>query len=249
MDEAHWPADRAWENSNGCLQRLSGKVGPRIFVRADVRICTTRTYEIWSLSPHNSEFVRFLKAIAPLFPKEGDTKARIPDVSPNNVAVVLWIRVGELVLLLGADLETNGWVKIVGSRGRPQMRGTAFKVPHHGGASANEPSVWRTMLEDNPVAVLTPWRLAGRALPTQEDMWRILMETRHAYATTDPAKKVRPRKRRMPAVERTIRESNIKLRGNRPHSGGVRLRRRMNTEMEWKVTLFGGASHLRDLVA
>ena len=121
------------------------------FVRADVRIRTTRTCEIWSLSPHNSEFMRFLKAIAPLFPKEGDTKTRIPDVSPNNVAVVLWIRVGEIVILLGADLEANGWVKIVGSRGRPQMRGTAFKVPHHGGASAHEPSVWRAMLEDDPL--------------------------------------------------------------------------------------------------
>lgn len=219
------------------------------FVRADVRIRTTRTCEIWSLSPHNSEFVRFLKAIAPLFPKKGDTKTRVPDVSPNNVAVVLWIRVGEIVILLGADLEANGWVKIVGSTGRPQMRGTAFKVPHHGGASAHEPSVWRAMLEDDPVAVLTPWRLAGRALPTRKDMLRILSETGRAYATTDPARKDRPRKRRMPAVERTMRQSNIKLRGSRPHSGGVRLRRRMNTEMEWKVTLFEGASHLRDLVA
>ena len=220
------------------------------FVRADVRIRTTRTCEIWSLSPHNSEFVRFLKAVAPLFPKEGDTKTRIPDVSPNNVAVVLWIRVGEIVILLGADLEANGWVKIVGSKGRPQMRGTAFKVPHHGGASAHEPSVWRAMLEEHPVAVLTPWRLAGRALPTREDMLRILSETGRAYATTDPARQDRPRKRRMSAVERTIRQSNIKLRGSRPHSGGVRLRQRMNTEMEWKVALFGGgASHLRDLVA
>ena len=219
------------------------------FVRADVRIRTTRTCEIWSLSPHNAEFVRFLKAIASLFPKEGETKARIPDVSPNNVAVVLWIRVGETVILLGTDLAANGWVKIVGSKGRPQMRGTAFKVPHHGGASAHEPSVWRTMLEDDPVVVLTPWRLAGRALPTQEDMLRILSETGHAYATADPARRDRPRKRRMPAVERTIRQSDIKLRGSRPHSGGVRLRRRINIEMEWKVTLFEGASHLRDLVA
>lgn len=105
------------------------------------------------------------------------------------------------------------------------------------------------MLEDDPVAILTPWRLAGRALPTREDMLRILSETGHAYATMDPARKDRPRKRRMSAVERTIRQSNIKLRGSRPHSGGVRLRRRMNTEMEWKVTLFEGASHLRDLVA
>ena len=80
-------------------------------------------------------------------------------------------------------------------------------------------------------------------------MRRILSETGHAYITTSPERKVPARKRRISAVERTIRESNITLRSNKPHSGGVRLRRRINTEMEWSVTPFGEASHLRDLVA
>ena len=219
------------------------------FAIADRRISTTGKCEIWSLSPHDSEFVRFLKAVVPLFPRQGETKTRIPDISPNNVAVVLWVQVSDVVILLGADLEANGWVQIVQSTERPSKRGTVFKVPHHGAASAHEPSVWNNLLEDNPVAVLTPWRLAGRVLPTQKDMWRILSETGHAYVTTDPARKDRPRKRRISAVERTIRESDIKLRDSKPHSGGVRLRRRTNTEMKWSVTLLGGASHLRDLVA
>ena len=219
------------------------------FAIADRRISTTGKCEIWSLSPHDSEFVRFLKAVAPLFPRQGETKTRIPDISPNNVAVVLWIQASDVVILLGADLEANGWVRIVRSTERPTKPGTAFKVPHHGAASAHEPSVWGEMLKPNPIAALTPWRLAGRALPTQDDMRRILSETGHAYITTSPERKVPARKRRISAVERTIRESNITLRSNKPHSGGVRLRRRINTEMEWSVTPFGEACHLRDLVA
>ena len=218
-------------------------------VFADCRISKADKYEIWSLSPHNSEFVRFLKTIAALLPAEGETKTRIPEVSPNNVSVVLWIRVADVVILLGADLEASGWVRIVESKARPTERGTAFKVPHHGAASAHEPSIWRRLLEPDPVAVLTPWRLAGRTLPTQSDMRRVLSKTKHAYLTTNPERKDRARRRESPAVERTIRESNIELRGIRPHSGGVRLRRRINTDMDWSVTLLGDASHLRDLVA
>jgi len=156
--------------------------------------------------------VHFLKTVAPLFPGEGETKTRVPtEVSPNNVAIVLWIRVNDIVILLGADLEANGWVKIVESKTRPPERGTVFKVPHHGAASAHEPSVWQEMLDPDPIAILTPWRLAGRALPTMSDMQRLLLETEHAYITTDPERNDRARKRRISAVERMIRESGITL--------------------------------------
>ena len=219
-----------------------------VFALADRRFYRNGGCEIWSLSPHDDEFVRFLNSIGTLFPREGQTKTRIPDVSPNHVAVVLWTKVHDVVVLLGADLETKGWVKIVESPGRPQERGTAFKVPHHGAASAYEPTVWREMLERNPVAVLTPWRRGGHALPTQEDIRCILAETEHAYLTSRADRAVRPQ-RRDRAIERSIREANIRLRRISPRWGGMRLRRRINTAMEWSVRRFGEARHLGELVA
>lgn len=218
-----------------------------IFAMADRRLFTNGACEIWSLSPHDDEFARFLDSIGTLFPREGETKTRIPDVSPNHVSVVLWIHVHDIVVLLGADLETQGWVRIVESQGRPQKRGTAFKVPHHGAASAYEPRVWREMLEPNPVAVLTPWRRGGHALPTQEDIRCILAETGHAYLTSRADRAARP-KRRDRLIERSIREANITMRRINPRWGGVRLRRRINATMEWSVTQFGEAHHLRELV-
>ena len=218
-----------------------------VFAMADRRFYKNEECEIWSLSPHDDEFVRFLKSIGTLFPREGQTKTRIRDVSPNHVAIVLWIQVHDVVVLLGADLETKGWLKIVESKGRPQQRGTAFKVPHHGGASAYEPTVWRDMLEPNPMAVLTPWRRGGHALPTQEDMCCILAETEHAYLTSRTDRAARPQ-RRDQAIERSIREANIRLRRINPRWGGVRLRRRINTGMDWSVTRFGEAGHLNELL-
>ena len=217
------------------------------FVRTDTRLFTDGSREIWTLSPHNDEVVRFLESIGTLFPQMGETTRRIGDVSPNQVAVVLWIQVHDAVILLGADLERRGWVKIVESPGRPQQRGTAFKVPHHGAASAYEPRVWQEMLEPNPVAVLTPWRRGGRALPEQDDMRCILAETEYAYLTSGTDRGARPRRREQ-GIERSIREANIKLRRITPRWGAVRLRRRVNTEMDWRVTRFGEARHLAALV-
>ena len=182
-----------------------------IFALADRRLFRNDTCEIWSLSPHDAEFVRFLESIGTLFPREGQTKTRIRDVSPNHVAVVMWIQVADVVVLLGADLETQGWVRIVESQGRPRERATAFKVPHHGAASAHEPRVWREMLEPTSFAVLTPWRRGGHALPTQEDMRRICAETEHAYLTSGAVRSGRA-KRRDRAIERSIREANIRIR-------------------------------------
>ena len=218
------------------------------FALADRRFFRDETCEIWSLSPPDDEFVRFLESIGTLFPREGETKKRVRDVSPNHVAVVLWIQVKDIIVLLGADLETQGWVRIIESQGRPQERATAFKVPHHGAASAHEPRVWREMLEPGSFAVLTPWRRGGHALPTQEDMRRILAKTEHAYLTSRAAPAARP-KRRDRSIERSIREANITIRRISPRWGGVRLRRRFNAATEWSVTRFGEAGHLNELVA
>ena len=112
-----------------------------------------------------------------------------------------------------------------------------------------KPRVWREMLEPGSFAVLTPWRRGGHALPTQEDMRRILAKTEHAYLTSRAAPTAARPKRRDRSIERSIREANITIRRISPRWGGVRLRRRFNAATEWSVTRFGEAGHLNELVA
>ncbi len=125
--------------------------------------------EIWTLSPNDANFLDFLKTVCGLFPTVGESKKRIPSLSPNDVAVVLWIKVDNLVVLLGSDLEKRGWVEILQSTTRPAGMASAFKVPHHGSENAHEPDVWKRMLEPDPFAVLTPWRRGRRRLPSKRD--------------------------------------------------------------------------------
>ena len=47
------------------------------------------------------------------------------------------------------------------SRRRPtdiDVKASVFKVPHHGSENAQVDRVWCEMLQERPIAVLTPWR-------------------------------------------------------------------------------------------
>ncbi len=141
-------------------------------------------FQAWSLSPSDRAFHQFLAMIGSLTPRVGDPKVRVPDQSPNEVAIALWIEVDDVLVLLGSDVERQGWLEILSSPGRPAGKASAFKVPHHGSANAHEPSVWQDMLEPDPVVVLTPWRRGRGALPTAQDVTRLLSLTSCGYASS-----------------------------------------------------------------
>ena len=109
---------------------------------ANRRIFRKGACEIWSLSPNDTAFQTSLRSIGGLVPVEGQARLRIPDLSPNEVAVALWVRVDDVTVLLGSDLEKRGWIEIVKSAERPTGKSSAFKIPHHGSKSAHAPEVW-----------------------------------------------------------------------------------------------------------
>ena len=213
---------------------------------ANRRIFAHDACEIWSLSPNDETFRDFLRVIGDLVPSEGETKARIPNLSPNEIAVALWVEVDDVVVLLGSDLERRGWVEVLQSAARPAGRASAFKIPHHGSANADAPEVWARMLDDNPFAVLTPWRRGGHALPSQQDVQRILSNTENAYASARGASVTRASVRRDPMVERMIRRAGIGLRRLAISRGAVRLRRAIGARDRWQVELFEPACHLQN---
>ena len=154
-----------------------------VFAIANRRILSQDGCEIWSLSPFDKEFAVFFQEIDRLLPKEYETKKRIPTLTPNRVAVVLLIKIEDTSILLGSDLERGGWLEILAAPERPKCKASVFKIPHHGSKNAHEERVWNEMLLKEPIAGLTPWRKAGRLLPTENDVKRILSFTRKAYTT------------------------------------------------------------------
>ena len=189
-------------------------------------------------------FSDFMRALGRVWPRAGQAETRVQSLSPNDTAVALAITAGDIVVLLGSDLERSGWSTIVQDDTRPTVQASAFKVPHHGSESAHEPRVWESMLEPEPVAVITPWTRGGRAVPNRKDKRRILALTANAYvsATVDSTAPVRRRPR---MVERMVRETGVAIR-RAPTPDAVRLRRQIGAGGSWEVELFGSACHLDD---
>ena len=182
--------------------------------------------EIFALSPADGVFshaeaeLRFaLSAI--------QERRRPARQGPNQLSVVLLLKVGVLDVLLGADLEhvpgtTEGWQAIIDSKERPNGRALFFKVSHHGSQNADCPDCWTELLSERPIAVVTPYTPAG--LPKQSDLIRLCSRTPEVLLTSDPREYRLPR--RDPVVERTLRETVIRRsrRALTGEMGHVRMR-------------------------
>ena len=208
---------------------------------------------VHALSPSDAAVILAYREISRLLPEVGKSKRRVVAQSPNLVAVALWIRVGDVPILLGSDLEEThnpgtGWSVIVDSPTRPSGVAGVFKIPHHGSATADQPRVWAEMLQPEPVAILTPFVQGNVALPTQADVNRICGRTTRAYTTR--VTKPRRSKRRSGSLEKTIRETVRTIQEAQSPMGQVRLRRSAlaHTISEWKVDLFGAALRLSNLL-
>ncbi len=181
--------------------------------------------EVWTLTPSDPAFQAAIAELGRLLPRSRTPKRRVAPVGPNHASVVLWIRVGRVRVLLGADLqETPGrhWTAVLSSTTRPAGRASVFKVPHHGSSNADHPPVWTALLRNEPIALVTPFVQGGVALPTPADASRICANTPNAYITADPT---RPSPaRREQAVERTIREVVRGMKRAVGPTGHVRVR-------------------------
>ena len=231
---------------HGVFSWLLQQSSKTTYANANRLLFAQESCEIWSLSPSDSVFQTFLGSIDNLLPGEGQGKSRIPNLSPNDAAVVLLVKVGDFAVLLGSDMERRGWLEILNNKARQSTKASVFKVPHHGSENANEPDVWEQMLKSKPFAALTPWHRGGHTLPRETDVQRILSDTSHAYASARKSAFSSTHVRRPRMVERTIKESDIKLHRLATSPSAIRLRRPLNSNTDWSIEMFGSACHLNN---
>lgn len=202
-----------------------------------------------SLSPSDREYELALRHMAQLIPTAGMTQYRCPAPDPNLTSAVVWVEVGSVRMLLGADLEQTsdsdrGWSAILLDGTKPQGLAQLFKIPHHGSKNAHNPSVWTEMVVNSPLSVTTPWTRGARALPTREDQARLLRNAPDTFLSATPAVK-RTSKRLSKPVVKTLRESNQKVTEIEPKMGAVRFRNGgVSAWNVWHISLCGPARRL-----
>jgi beta-lactamase superfamily II metal-dependent hydrolase len=117
---------------------------------------------VHALSPSSDTLTVAHLEFAGFLPEYRAPKRRPIAISPNRVAVTLWVRFGDARVLLGSDLEecgvpTMGWQGILASTIRPTDHVQIFKVPHHGSQTAHNDDVWEQMVQPGAVAIMTPY--------------------------------------------------------------------------------------------
>ncbi len=181
-----------------------------------------------------------------MVPSLNSGKGHLPSQKANDVSVALFLQVADIRVLLGSDLQSDtapdrGWKAVLASTSKPQGRSHLFKVPHHGSNNAYHPDVWRLMLEDGLIAVMTPFASGVAALPKDTDQKRIMAHTKRAYCTAVPRGWSAPKKGQ--PVDRVLQERN--LRAIEPKTiGHIRVRRLFYGEADFRIETFNGAHQL-----
>lgn len=166
---------------------------------------------VWTLSPSDIQYQKFLDELTLLMPGVKETKRRVILQGPNHISVVTWISIGGIDLLLGGDLEETGeedtgWSVVVASTERPHGKASIFKIPHHGSVTAHHDAVWQQMIVPRPYAILSPYNRGHKKLPSPADIQRIMAYTEHAYSTSSLRTSAARKAARPTAVIKTIRE-------------------------------------------
>lgn len=213
---------------------------------------TSRSFPVTleSLSPSDPTIRLALAQMRNLLPQVGEPQRRIVNPTPNHTSVVIWVKAGPLRALLGADLEhtargDQGW-KAVLTCHSDETRAQLFKVPHHGSPTSDNTDVWKHILENNPLAVVTPFAAGSVRLPQESDLKRLSDRTPRLYCTA--AGLGRPPNRE-PLVEREMKRQLSERRILAGQPGHVRVRW---TAREWDsaahVETFNGAYHVNPAI-
>ncbi len=201
---------------------------------------------ITALSP--SDYAIYLSnfQIAKQIPELKTEKRRLLSITPNQAAVVLWIRINHIAILLGSDLESSsdensGWLAILQSPMRPEGKADVFKVPHHGSVNGDHPRIWDEMVSDDAIIALTPFHHGKTKLPTETDIQRICEKRSDCFITaTNLVKKVKTER----TVDRIIEKAGG-VRVRRPvhgHFGQIRIRTSLSSKsVDWSRELMMGA--------
>ena len=168
---------------------LSDRSSTPRYAQADRLILSEGDFKVWSLSPADGVVDVFLQRISRMVNGSDGPRGQLTTLEPNETSVVLLIEVGDTTVLLGGDLERRGWLAILDGARQIDRRASAFKVPHHGSEDAHEERVWTEMLDEGPVAILTPWQRGRWYLPTQVGVERMLRFTDDVYITAEPGRK------------------------------------------------------------
>lgn len=174
-----------------------------------------------------------------------EQRKKLAGGDPNEHSIAIWIEIGDIAILLGADLIIGpsgcGW-KEVDATHHPRLTASLFKVPHHGSSNAHYEPTWRKLVGDDAVALLAPYRMGEKSIPQAGDLDRIRARATRTFLAANPLAPVASRELKKARATLGSLARNVREIDGVP--GHVRARRR-NTDDAWRVETFAPAYEVR----
>ena len=207
--------------------------------------------EIWTFSPSDEEYENFLLWVAEQMPKPDETRRVAVKRIRNDLSVVIYVRIGSDVILLGGDLEeegkaATGWSAILALQGKPEAKAHVFKVPHHGSQTGHHEGMAKALLTDEVIAIVAPFKNGSVSLPDSKDVERICGFSKEAHATASLRSRSSTKHDR--TVQKTIDEVTRRFTTPREDPGMVRLRKKIGNGQAWQKEYFGSATSLSEIL-
>jgi hypothetical protein len=242
------PINYSTKEFTNCLKLLIKRGQTYVDAIEDRAILRDDLSLITCLSPSDFTKQKFDKEISSLITEYGPPNKRIPYSSPNAKSIVLFAKLGQHRAIFGADLEISnnkneGWEKVVKNELTIDSKSSLFKISHHGSVTGYHEEIWNKLLEKNPVAKFTPWKLGGKLLPEEEMIKKYLDHTEQLYITEFTVSN--KQKSRDSQIEKLIKQHKPNLQEIKYKLGIIRSRITMDDEnSKWNVENILGAKKI-----
>lgn len=232
----------------GCLELIRKRKNRIVLAKENTTLYATTLSpgvrsEVIALSPSDQTIINFSSEISSLITEFGESRKKIIIRTPNEKSIAIFLKLGVHRAILGSDLEltTNpneGWINVLDNNKVIDGRSSLFKISHHGSENGYHPRIWNELLEDNPIAKLTPWNKNTR-LPTAEMLQVYSSHTDKLYMTA-PIVSLKPKKRDR-SIEKIIQSLRCKVHEVKYEQGIVQSRNFLDVRADWSVEILEGA--------
>jgi hypothetical protein len=140
------------------------------------------SFRILGLAPSGNQVERYERGLHQCFNDDGTIRARLPHADHNRISMALMVIFGETRILLGGDVEREGWQDVIAEMGATTLASQGVKVSHHGSPTGYCDGLWSHIsARSSPLAIVTAY--AAQRLPRKVALEHIRPHTREILTT------------------------------------------------------------------
>lgn len=129
-------------------------------------------FQIWALAPSTRQTERYENALKKCFDSDGRLSDPLAQSSHNIVSMALLLKYGKTRIILGGDVEAEGWLNVIEEFGADNLSSHAVKISHHGSTNGYVAGLWESLAKtEKPITFLTSYR--SKRLPRKEAIQHI----------------------------------------------------------------------------